>query len=59
MLVDVCDTVVMNVKQVESPVRLVLLDTGITAYLSPKDKENFKEVFTAVVIGEVRFPFIT
>lgn len=58
VLVDICDTVVVNVKPVENPVRIVLLDAGITSSLSNSDMNNFKSVFTAVVIGEVEFIFI-
>ena len=53
MLVDVGDTTFVSVKQAETPLRLVLLDTGISVSLSPRDRSNFKEVFTAVVLGEV------
>lgn len=37
----------------EHPLRLVLLDCGITATLTAEDKKKFREVFTAVVKGEV------
>ena len=57
MLVDVCDTLVVTVKPVEQPVRLVLLDTGITASLSENDLQNLKNVFTAVIIGDVCYNF--
>ena len=50
---DICDTVVVNVKPVENPVRLVMLDAGISASLTVQDMQNFKAVFTAVVVGEV------
>ena len=53
MLVDVGDTVIVNLKPTVCPVRLVLLDVGITASLSEADKENFRNVFKAVVIGDV------
>ena len=53
VLVDVCDTLIINVKPTECPLRLVLLDVGIVAQLSEIDKENFTEVFRAVVLGEV------
>ncbi|XP_059141822.1 uncharacterized aarF domain-containing protein kinase 2-like [Physella acuta] len=36
----------------EHPLRLVLLDCGITATLTSEDKQKFREVFTAVVKGE-------
>ena len=53
MLVDVGDTTFVSVKPAETPLRLVLLDTGISVSLSSRDRSNFKEVFTAVVLGEV------
>ncbi|XP_035681339.1 uncharacterized aarF domain-containing protein kinase 2-like isoform X1 [Branchiostoma floridae] len=52
MLVDMCDTVIVNVKPVENPIRLVLLDVGIIAELDERDRLNFRDVFTAVVMGE-------
>ena len=54
MMVDLCDTLIVTVKPHENPIRLVLLDTGITSSLSDTDLQNFKDVFTAVIIGEVR-----
>ncbi|XP_070553879.1 uncharacterized aarF domain-containing protein kinase 2-like [Ptychodera flava] len=51
-LVDMCDTVIVNVKPVECPVKLVFLDTGITAELGQEDMESFRDVFTAVVLGD-------
>ncbi len=53
MLLDVCDTVIVNITPVENPVRLVMVDAGITTSLSEQDLGNFKAVFTAVVIGDV------
>ncbi|KAK2165593.1 hypothetical protein LSH36_48g06022 [Paralvinella palmiformis] len=52
MLVDVGDTVILSVKPTVCPVRLILLDVGITASLSEKDMINFRNVFKAVVIGD-------
>ncbi|KAK7482603.1 hypothetical protein BaRGS_00026204 [Batillaria attramentaria] len=52
VMVDVGDTMVTMVAPVESPVRLVLLDCGITATLNDSDKTKFRQVFTAVVKGE-------
>ena len=54
VMVDLCDTVVVNVLPADNPIRLVLLDVGISASLTENDLQNFKDVFTAVVIGEVR-----
>ena len=53
ILVDMGDTVLIDVKPVETPLRLVLLDTGITTSLTEKDRQNFRDVFSAVVMGEV------
>ena len=47
------DASFVSVKTTENPLRLVLLDTGISVRLSPCDRRKFKEVFTAVVLGEV------
>jgi hypothetical protein len=55
MLVDVGDTVIVNVKPIDCPVKLVLLDVGITASLSEEDRQNFRNVFKAVVLGDVSF----
>nr|XP_006820386.1 PREDICTED: uncharacterized aarF domain-containing protein kinase 2-like [Saccoglossus kowalevskii] len=51
-LVDICDTVIINVKPVPCPVKLILLDTGITSELEEEDRWNFEGVFTAVVLGD-------
>ena len=53
IVVDLCDTIMVDVKPVENPMRLVLLDTGITTILSEKDLKNLKDVFTAVILGDV------
>lgn len=55
MMVDEGDTMFVSVKSAECPLRLVLLDTGISVTLSSRDRDNFKSVFSAVVLGEVRF----
>ncbi|XP_014669848.1 PREDICTED: uncharacterized aarF domain-containing protein kinase 2-like [Priapulus caudatus] len=52
VLVDICDTVVVNVRPVECPTRLVILDCGIASSLSEHDLDNLRAVFTAVVLGE-------
>ena len=52
-LVDICDTTVVNVKPVECPLRIVLLDVGITSSLSAHHKQTFSDVFRAVVLGDV------
>ena len=52
-MVDVCDTVIVNVKPVENPLRLVFLDVGIATMLSEHDRRNFHDVFTAIVLGKV------
>ncbi|XP_075066475.1 putative aarF domain-containing protein kinase 2 [Mixophyes fleayi] len=51
-LVDMCDTLIVNVGPSRCPLRLVLLDTGIVAELQEKDLENFRSVFTAVLLGQ-------
>ncbi|XP_075712013.1 putative aarF domain-containing protein kinase 2 [Rhinoderma darwinii] len=51
-LVDMCDTLIVDVRPSRCPLRLVLLDAGIVAELQEKDLENFRSVFTAVVLGQ-------
>ncbi|KAM5170867.1 putative aarF domain-containing protein kinase 2 [Mantella aurantiaca] len=51
-LVDMCDTLIVNVRPSRCPLRLVLLDAGIVAQLQERDLENFRSVFTAVVLGQ-------
>ncbi|XP_071951367.1 uncharacterized aarF domain-containing protein kinase 2-like [Antedon mediterranea] len=51
MLVDLCDTVVVNRKAVECPLKLVFLDVGLTSHLGGKDMENFKAVFREIILG--------
>ncbi|CAH2276560.1 Hypothetical predicted protein [Pelobates cultripes] len=51
-LVDMCDTLVVDVRPSRCPLRLVLLDTGIVAKLTENDLQNFHAVFTAVVLGQ-------
>ncbi|XP_056373557.1 uncharacterized aarF domain-containing protein kinase 2 isoform X2 [Hyla sarda] len=51
-LVDMCDTLIVDVRPGRCPLRLVLLDAGIVAELQDKDLENFRSVFTAVVLGQ-------
>ncbi|XP_068134366.1 uncharacterized aarF domain-containing protein kinase 2-like isoform X1 [Hyperolius riggenbachi] len=51
-LVDMCDMLILNVRPGRCPLRLVLLDAGIVAELQEKDLENFRSVFTAVVLGQ-------
>uniref|UniRef100_A0A6J0U662 Uncharacterized aarF domain-containing protein kinase 2 n=1 Tax=Pogona vitticeps TaxID=103695 RepID=A0A6J0U662_9SAUR len=52
VMVDLLDTLVLEVEPSPSPLRLVLLDAGIVAELQDVDRENFKAVFTAVVLGQ-------
>ncbi|XP_022086453.1 uncharacterized aarF domain-containing protein kinase 2-like [Acanthaster planci] len=49
---DMCDTVVISVKPRECPLKLVMLDTGIVAQLNEYDRQNFREVFTNVLLGK-------
>lgn len=51
-LVDMCDTLIVNVHPSRCPLRLVLLDAGMVAELQERDLENFRSVFTAVVLGQ-------
>nr|XP_015208518.1 PREDICTED: uncharacterized aarF domain-containing protein kinase 2 [Lepisosteus oculatus] len=51
-LTDLWDTVIVSVRPPLAPLHLVLLDAGIVAQLSEKDLQNFRSVFTAVVLGQ-------
>ncbi|XP_015264788.1 PREDICTED: uncharacterized aarF domain-containing protein kinase 2 [Gekko japonicus] len=51
-MVDLLDTLILEVQPSHSPLRLVLLDAGIIAELQSSDLENFRAVFTAVVLGQ-------
>ncbi|KAL1248119.1 hypothetical protein QQF64_023495 [Cirrhinus molitorella] len=51
-LTDLCDTVVVSMRQTPPPLQLVLLDAGIVAQLSEADQRNFRAVFTAVVLKQ-------
>ncbi|XP_067855772.1 uncharacterized aarF domain-containing protein kinase 2 [Heptranchias perlo] len=51
-IVDLCDTLIVNVRPSQCPLKLVLLDTGIVTELQPSDLHNFKAVFTAVIEGQ-------
>ncbi|XP_042325846.1 uncharacterized aarF domain-containing protein kinase 2 [Sceloporus undulatus] len=51
-IVDLLDTFILEVQPSPSPLRLVLLDAGIIAELQAADLENFRAVFTAVVLGQ-------
>lgn len=52
--VDVCDTLVVAATPARCPLCLVLLDAGIVAKLQAADLRNFRAVFTAVAMGQVR-----
>nr|XP_003220915.2 PREDICTED: uncharacterized aarF domain-containing protein kinase 2 [Anolis carolinensis] len=52
VIVDLLDTLILEVQPSPSPLRLVLLDAGIVAELQVADLENFRAVFTAVVLGQ-------
>lgn len=52
--VDVCDTLVVAMVPALCPLRLVLLDAGIVAELQAADLRNFRAVFLAVAMGQVR-----
>ncbi|XP_030399884.1 uncharacterized aarF domain-containing protein kinase 2 isoform X2 [Gopherus evgoodei] len=51
-IVDMCDTLIVEVWPSPCPLRLMLLDAGIVAELQGADLQNFKSVFTAVVQGQ-------
>ncbi|XP_035424460.1 uncharacterized aarF domain-containing protein kinase 2 [Cygnus atratus] len=51
-LVDLCDTLVVEVQPPLRRLCLVLLDAGIVAELQSADMQNFRAVFTAVVQGQ-------
>lgn len=52
--VGICDPLVAVVAPALCPLRLVLLDAGIVAELQAADLRNFRAVFLAVVLGQVR-----
>ncbi|XP_053110731.1 uncharacterized aarF domain-containing protein kinase 2 isoform X4 [Hemicordylus capensis] len=49
---DLFDTLILELQPPHSSLRLVLLDAGIVAELQGADLENFRAVFTAVVLGQ-------
>ncbi|KAM6291352.1 putative aarF domain-containing protein kinase 2 isoform 2-T2 [Porphyrio hochstetteri] len=51
-IVDLCDTLVVEVQPPLRGLCLVLLDAGIVAELQSADMQNFRAVFTAVVQGQ-------
>ena len=51
---DVCDSLAVAMPSALRPLRLVLLDAGIVAELQAPDLRNFRAVFMAVVMGQVR-----
>uniref|UniRef100_A0A8C8VFT4 AarF domain containing kinase 2 n=1 Tax=Pelusios castaneus TaxID=367368 RepID=A0A8C8VFT4_9SAUR len=51
-IVDMCDTLIVEVRPSLCPLHLVLLDAGIVTELQGADLENFKAVFAAVVQGQ-------
>ncbi|XP_048405433.1 uncharacterized aarF domain-containing protein kinase 2 isoform X2 [Stegostoma tigrinum] len=51
-IVDLCDTLIVNVHHSQCPLKLILLDTGIVTELQPSDLHNFKAVFTALIEGQ-------
>ncbi|XP_068801622.1 uncharacterized aarF domain-containing protein kinase 2 [Struthio camelus] len=51
-IVDLCDTLVVEVQPPHGQLCLVLLDAGIVAELQTADMQNFRAVFTAVVQGQ-------
>lgn len=53
-LTDLWDTVVVSMRPTPPALQLVLLDAGIVAQLSETDQRNFRAVFTAVVLKQVK-----
>ncbi|XP_059834107.1 uncharacterized aarF domain-containing protein kinase 2 [Hypanus sabinus] len=51
-IVDLCDTLIVNVHPSQCPIKLILMDTGIVNELQPSDFHNFKAVFTALIQGQ-------
>ncbi|XP_032301573.1 uncharacterized aarF domain-containing protein kinase 2 isoform X2 [Coturnix japonica] len=51
-IVDLCDTLIVEVQPPFKQLCLVLLDAGIVAELQSADMQNFRAVFTAVVQGQ-------
>ncbi|XP_025054696.1 uncharacterized aarF domain-containing protein kinase 2 isoform X5 [Alligator sinensis] len=51
-IVDVCDTLIVEVRPSLCQLRLVLLDAGVVAELQEADLQNFRAVFTAVAQGQ-------
>lgn len=52
--VNVRDTLVATIAPALCPLRLVLLDAGIVAELQASDLRNFRAVFLAIALGQVR-----
>uniref|UniRef100_A0A670YEK7 AarF domain containing kinase 2 n=1 Tax=Pseudonaja textilis TaxID=8673 RepID=A0A670YEK7_PSETE len=52
VIVDLLDTLIVEFQPSPSPLRLVLLDAGIVAELQSTDLENFRAVFTGIVLGQ-------
>lgn len=52
--VNVHDTLVTTIAPALCPLRLVLLDAGIVSELQASDLRNFRAVFLAVALGQVR-----
>uniref|UniRef100_A0A8C6Y9D5 AarF domain containing kinase 2 n=1 Tax=Naja naja TaxID=35670 RepID=A0A8C6Y9D5_NAJNA len=52
VIVDLLDTLIVEFQPSPSPLRLVLLDAGIVAELQTTDLENFRAVFTCIVLGQ-------
>ncbi|KYO36510.1 hypothetical protein Y1Q_0024234 [Alligator mississippiensis] len=51
-IVDMCDTLIVEVRPSLCQLRLVLLDAGVVAELQEADLQNFRAVFTAVAQGQ-------
>ncbi|XP_038636190.1 uncharacterized aarF domain-containing protein kinase 2 [Scyliorhinus canicula] len=51
-IVDLCDTLIVNVNPSPCPLKLLLLNAGIATELQPSDLHHFKAIFTAVIEGQ-------
>ncbi|CAL4062816.1 unnamed protein product, partial [Meganyctiphanes norvegica] len=54
MMLDVGDTLIMDIKPDPKPMRICILDCGFVASLAKQDLMNFRAVFENVVLGDGR-----
>ena len=53
LVTDLLDTVIVSTAPVECPLRLVLLDAGISNTLAPRDLANLRATITSIILGQV------